>query len=179
MKLIRFMSTQEMRKYLDGEVLENHTNWSREARTESKGFCFFPADPDPESRLNYLSGLVSFDVVAEFEMLEETALKVSKGRYRDPDEMLTDLCDMLMKPVKSMEVLEYSMESYSKDTLKLVRMGTVVMKNKDWTILWDCDVFAEAKRRSMRNLHMLFGITSALLSRLPDDDIGYLGWMKK
>ena len=138
MRLIRFMGLEEAEKYLDGEVLENHTDWSAQAKTASKGFCFFPADPPPETRLHYLSGVVDFDIVAEFEVSDVVVLKKSKGQYRDPDEELPDLWAALTQPVKTFKTTEYSLESYSKKTLRLIRLGAVIMRKQDWAIVWGC-----------------------------------------
>ena len=43
MQLCRFMSKEELDRYLAWENLENHTDWKQEHNmTISKGFCFFP-----------------------------------------------------------------------------------------------------------------------------------------
>ena len=57
MNLVRFMSTRELYRFLDGETISGNTEWRREGyASSSKGICFFPADPKPETRLHYLSG---------------------------------------------------------------------------------------------------------------------------
>ena len=151
MKLIRFMGITEMDRYLKGETLENHTDWSLHAATASKGFCFFPEDPAPERRLHYLSGIVDFDVVAEFELLGPSMLRKCRGRYHDPDEKLPgSLPKIFQIPIRYITTEEYSMESYSSKMLKLLRMGTVVLDGMDWKILWGADVFEEAVKREIR-----------------------------
>ena len=138
MVLIRFMSIQEMEKYLAGEVLRNNTTWKRINKTTSTGFCFFPAEPEPEQRLHYVSGVVSFDVVAVFELAAPIMLKKGVGKYRDPEQdTMQSLFEALYTKPKMMEVEEYSLTEYSKQTLKLIRMGTVVLgRDCEWHLIW-------------------------------------------
>ena len=45
------MSTRELYRFLDGETISGNTEWRREGyASSSKGICFFPADPKPETR---------------------------------------------------------------------------------------------------------------------------------
>ncbi|MBQ9613250.1 MAG: hypothetical protein IJV14_11800 [Lachnospiraceae bacterium] len=138
MVLIRFMSIQEIEKYLAGEVLGNDTPWKVISKSTSEGFCFFPAEPAPESRLHYISGVVDFSVVAEFEVIGPIMLMKGTGRYRDPEsDAPKTLYEAFFKPPKMMEVEEYSIRGYSKSTLRLLRMGTVVFgQDHEWHLIW-------------------------------------------
>lgn len=138
MRLVRFMGIEEMRKYLDGETLNNYMPWGIVGKSTSVGFCFFPADPAPETRLHYVSGVVDFAVVAEFETIGPVMLRKGTGKYRDPDgDPVKDMLDAIHMQTKMMEVEEYSMKSYSRSSLRLVRMGTVVLCGHfEWKILW-------------------------------------------
>ena len=142
LKLIRFMSWAELRKYLRGEIVKGSTDWSKQANTASKGICFFPATPPPEDRLHYLSGNVDFQAVAEFEVIAPVEVTTSWGEYRDPDEPLPDnLWDLVFAPVKRIRVNEYCMPEYSNKILRLLRVGNVgAGKNFEWVINWNIDL---------------------------------------
>ena len=122
-RYVRFMGAKEFRKYLDGEELINNTDWRKQAQcTDSIGFCFFDDSVPPEERMEYLSGVVVMDVVAVFET--EKRMAESYGRYRDPDNDVSDnLFDALFAPVQMMHVKEYSTKKYSRETMKLVKYG--------------------------------------------------------
>ena len=138
MVLVRFMGVAEMEKYLAGEDLGNTTPWKVINKSTSEGFCFFPAYPAPETRLHYISGVVDFSVVAEFEVIGPVMLMKGTGRYRDPErDIPKNLYEAFFKPPKMMEVEEYSIRGYSKATLRLLRMGTVVFgSDHEWHIIW-------------------------------------------
>ncbi len=121
MRYVRFMSSNELEKFKQGEVLKNNTDWSKRALSRSIGFCFFGNNVEPEDRIEYLTGVVCMDRVAVFEPIEGEPLRVSQGRYRDPEK------DSLSTyPPKMMLVTEYSITEYSNKTMKLVRAGKVV-----------------------------------------------------
>ena len=68
MNYVRFMSINELKKYLSGAVLKNSTDWKRRAKnTGSVGFCFFDDSVEPAERLGYLTGVVNTECVAVFE----------------------------------------------------------------------------------------------------------------
>ncbi|MDY5579981.1 hypothetical protein [Porcincola intestinalis] len=142
--LIRFMSTRELNKFLKGETISNKTDWNKDLgmATESKGVCFFPADPKPESRLHYLSGVVTFDKVVEFSPCGNLpGIRMTKGRYRDPDrDNITSLLDF-RKPIPRISVDEICMPQYNSRMLYPVRIGYVHglrLFNGDftWVIDW-------------------------------------------
>lgn len=142
--LIRFMSSEELEKYLKGETISNKTDWNKDQgkATDSKGVCFFPADPKPESRLNYLSGVVTFDKVVEFSPCGNLpGIKMTHGRYRDPErDVITSVLDFC-KPTPTMRVDEICMPKYNSRMLYPVRIGYVHgvhLFNGDytWVIDW-------------------------------------------
>lgn len=138
MNLVRFMGADELFKYLRGGTLKNNTDWRREAASTSKGFCFFPADPPPEDRLHYLSGVVDFSYVAEFEPRGPICVTMGTGMYRDPREPLPlSIWECFNTPVKMIPVEEYSIAEYSRKTLKLKRYGKIEIKpGARWAIRW-------------------------------------------
>ena len=64
------MGIKELRKYLRGEKLENHTEWI----WGSVGFCFFDMTVKPEERIEYLRGVATMGIVAEFERISKTPM---------------------------------------------------------------------------------------------------------
>ena len=55
MRLIRFMGSEELRKYLNGDKLINATKWRAAGMaSDSRGFCFFDDSEPPEKRLPYV-----------------------------------------------------------------------------------------------------------------------------
>lgn len=104
MKVYRWMSNEEFDKLTAGVPMIN-TNKFINCRTDSAGFCFLPekvefdslpsgdwsADPehcvwDPASAYEFLNGIVSDDVLVEFEVSEEARERLHKGYgvYCDP-----------------------------------------------------------------------------------------------
>ena len=138
MRLVRFMGIDEIKQYLGGNLLRNETEWGNFGKSTSKGFCFFPADPPPESRLHYLSGVVSFAIVAEFETGGPLNLRRGTGTYRNPKGKLPgSIWEAVMKPGKTIEVEEYGLNEYSRDSLRLLRLGSVILDDVgEWRILW-------------------------------------------
>lgn len=133
MRLIRFMSADELIGYMRGQKIVSDTDWHGAGyRSTSEGICFFPADPPPESRLHYVSGVVDFDRIAEFETVGPTDLiKEAQGQYRDPNHLHD------FPPVR-VSVTEYCMPWYDMHTLKLIRFGTVYWNSdiRYWSICW-------------------------------------------
>ena len=115
-RYVRFMGIKELRKYLRGEKLENHTKWI----WGSVGFCFFDMTARPEERIEYLANVVTMEVVAEFERIDKTPMRKVMGRYRDPERD-----DLFTFPIPKQWVKEYSVEEYSQDTMRLVRVGYI------------------------------------------------------
>lgn len=138
MRLVRFMGAEELRGYFAGTLLRNDTDWSEYGKAGSIGFCFFPADPPPEERLHYISGVVTFLFVAEFEAAGPVLLRKSTGVYRDPTEELPDsLAEAVLGKLRTIEVEEYSTREYSRASMQLVRLG-IIEAGEDfkWHIRW-------------------------------------------
>lgn len=137
MRYVRFMSIEELGKYLRGEKLKNHTVWKdRGTKTDSVGFCFFDDSESPEERLEYYSRGITCttDVWAVFEQIGGEPLKKRTGIYRDPEkdnasieqkmlEAFTAVLYGKFPDIPTMEVTEYSTTEYSQETLKLVEVG--------------------------------------------------------
>lgn len=121
MKYVRFMGVLELEKYVKGETLKNDTVWRRKAQcTDSVGFCFFDTSATPESRIEYLNGVVDLSCVVVFEAVEGKKLTKSKGRYRDP---ARDDSNSLLPPM--MSVTEYSTTEYSLRDMRAVKIGAI------------------------------------------------------
>ena len=114
-RYVRFMGIKELRKYLRGEKLESHTRWD----WGSIGFCFFDLAVRPEERIEYLCGVATMGIVAEFERIDKTPMREAWGQYRDPKG------GFFTFPIPTQLVKEYSAEEYSQDTMRLVRVGYV------------------------------------------------------
>ena len=137
MRYVRFMSIEELGKYLRGEKLKNHTVWKdRGDKTDSVGFCFFDDSESPEERLEYYSRGITCttDVWAVFEQIGGEPLKKRTGIYRDPEkdnasieqkmlEAFTAVLHGVFPDIPTMEVTEYSTTEYSQETLRLVAVG--------------------------------------------------------
>ena len=121
MRYVRFMSSNELEKFKQGEVLKNNTDWSKRANSGSVGFYFFGDNVKPEDRIKYLTGVVCMDQVAVFEPIGGKPLRISQGLYRDPEKD-----SLFTYPPATMQVTEYSIKEYSNKTMKLVRAGKVV-----------------------------------------------------
>ena len=137
MRYVRFMSIEELGKYLRGEKLENHTVWKdRGDKTDSVGFFFFDDSEPPQKRLEYYSrGITcSTDVWAVFEQISGEPLRQCTGIYLDPEkdnasieqkmlEAFTAVLCGKFPDIPTMEVTEYSTTEYSQETLRLVAVG--------------------------------------------------------
>lgn len=116
MQVMRFMSAVELEKFRAGELLENLTDHHMQngQKTESVGFCFLDYDEyDEQYAYHFLSGIVSTEVVAIFEVPDEfvKGLKKGVGRFAQPGGKFHD----------SMNVTEYFTERYHNKALKLVK----------------------------------------------------------
>ena len=142
MKLVRFMSENELQKYMRGERLENRTDWRKAGwDSGSRGFCFFGDEVEPEERLSYAAGIVDISAVAEFEPLPFVRLEMTEsvGTYRDPGKDAPSLEELLLLPfenIPKMRVREYSLQSYSNQVLRLIRAGKPERGLQKWRINW-------------------------------------------
>lgn len=79
-RLIRFMSEEELEAYLRGEDMVNETEFEQSG---SKGFCFFNADEiDPLTAQHILTGIATMEYMVEFAVEERTLETMTKGKGR-------------------------------------------------------------------------------------------------
>lgn len=122
MKLYRYMSINEFLKLMSGEKLTNTNKFSMN-RTDSEGFCFLGEEPafqhgydheegqiltyDALSCLQFLKGIVSDEILVEFNPSESAIKKLHEGTgiYSDPQ---GDYGDLIC-------ITEYSTTEYDKD----------------------------------------------------------------
>lgn len=126
MKVFRFMSQEEFNKLQKGEVLTN-TSEHLESNTTSVGFCFMDCeDYSPESTYEFLAGVVSEDVVVQFEV-DESLLTKSEGTYAAP--LIDDVSWF-----STMNVDEYCCTSYSNKDFKILSYAKPEFAfDFDWT----------------------------------------------
>lgn len=103
-RLIRFMSEEELTDYLKGKTLVNNTKFEQNG---SKGFCFFNAEEiDPITAQHILVGVATMEFMVEFMVEERTFEQMTKaqGRYHKPG-----------KPLSEVDYLpEYSITKYNR-----------------------------------------------------------------
>ena len=126
MKVFRFMSREEFEKFNAGEVLYNNTRHN--AKTSSIGFCFFDLkDYKPHEAIHFLSGLVSFNICAVFEV-SKSKLKQSYGIYHKATEpvIVGNLFMDILRALYSRECFtatEYCTTEYSNKDFKLIKFS--------------------------------------------------------
>lgn len=126
MKLFRFMSKDEFEKLINGEELVNEKEHT--GHTDSIGFCFmsYKEDEDIEYAYEYLSGIVTDDIVVVFET-DKNNLNKSWGIYADPYGHFFD----------TITETEYCTTNYNKNTFKILKYG-VNINEYGLNIKW-CD----------------------------------------
>lgn len=129
MKVFRFMSKVEFEKYKNGSVLKN--NKKHDGRTNSIGFCFFNVeDFTPEQAIQFLSGIVTFDVCAVFETDEK--LKKTYGIYAKPikstENSIEDLINLFDGLNARFKATEYCITEYDKNKMKLIKYSEDIWK---------------------------------------------------
>lgn len=119
--IYRYMSENEFKKLMAGEVLENGTDHSKVARSGSVGFCFLTSMTmieggigsrrflSAEEMYSMLGSLVSGDVLVRFET-EETFL-TSFGRYADPFSKMDDIFNPALVSIRELSITRYSRET--------------------------------------------------------------------
>jgi hypothetical protein len=125
MKLYRYMSKKELEKYNAGKyIIGNKHNSKRTTIKQGVSFLaeqtkftsYFKGDREikscytPKECAAFLIGIVDDEVLAEFEVLNESCLRVARGTYADPVNL-----DLLAK----IDIDEYSLKKYSNKELKL------------------------------------------------------------
>ena len=126
------MSMREFTKMNSGCPMTNLSTFGC-CRTSSKGFCFLPEEvvciekfgdryvTKPEKAWEFLSGIVSDDILVEFEAPEE-CLQKTNGIYADP---LGDYYDRIL-------VEELCTSEYDRDTFIPLRYAMVRYGNATW-----------------------------------------------
>lgn len=130
MKVFRFMSMDEFNDFLCGMKLNN--NKKHEAHTNSIGFCFLNEEEfDSEYAYDFLKGIVSDDLCAEFET-DENNLKKSWGIYADPYGSF----------FSTITVDEYCTEQYNNKDFKLLRIAKMELNYEtlDYDFTWYDDI---------------------------------------
>ena len=117
------MSKEEFKKFNNGETLHNNT--VHNAKCTSIGFCFFDLkDYKPHEAVHFLSGIVSFDVCAIFEV-DKNKLKQTWGVYAKPiaytGNFLIDLLNLYNDYEKKFTATEYCTTEYSDKDFKLIK----------------------------------------------------------
>ena len=115
MKLFRFMSNEEFKKYCKGEKMLNTTNHNKDNynKTSSIGFCFFNfAEYKPEEMLHSVFGIVSCNICCIFET-DRKNVRRTYGRYSQA----------INKDSSQRRIIiahEYCTTKYSKDNFRLL-----------------------------------------------------------
>lgn len=128
MKLYRYMSNREFSMLLAGTPMVNRRNHATHAHTDSVGFCFLPEtvrfNSNDGSRhyeltapqcIDFLSGIVTNDVLVEFDIHDEDSVRSGFGVYADPQGGFFD----------TVVIEEFSVECYDRDSFVPVRYGMV------------------------------------------------------
>ena len=114
MQVFRFMSKEEFERFNNGETLHNNT--VHNAKCTSIGFCFFDIkDYKPHEAVHFLSGIVSFDICAVFEV-DKSKVKERYGLYHKN----TDTLIPCIFPSR-FYATEYCTTEYSDKDFKLIK----------------------------------------------------------
>jgi hypothetical protein len=122
------MSFEELNKIMQGETLSHPVNWSEEGNAStSSGFCFLGEKTsfkvkdgrvisyDPIECYSFLSGIVTEQVLVEFELVDDNAIKIAENcRYADPS--TTGEHDYIY-------IKEYYINEYNSEILKPLRIN--------------------------------------------------------
>lgn len=120
----RFMSEAEYECLIAGGKLMNATDHHRERgkKSNSRGFCFFPEDP--EDAIHWLFGIVRTDWCVTLD-IPDNLLRESRGIYRDVDNAPYDpnedtWIEMFLMPIPKIERKEYCLTEYSLQTVHIL-----------------------------------------------------------
>lgn len=128
-RLIRFMSEEELEKLLADIPLKNTTKFEQNG---SEGFCFFRSDEiDPITAQHILAGIADLDFMVEFYVEERTFEKMKKanGRYHLPDTPLFE----------SVNLPEYSITEYNRHDFWPYQIWRLYMKMPVFNVEEDKD----------------------------------------
>lgn len=126
MKLFRFMSFEEFKKFDDGEELINNTDHNKDNnnKTNSIGFCFFNyAHYKPEEMLHSVFGVVTCNICCIFETDRENVRR-TYGRY-------SQAIDKNTLDRRIIIAHEYCTTKYSKENFKLLQWAIPEWSNWD------------------------------------------------
>lgn len=147
MKVFRFMSKNEFDKFNSGKTLYNTKNHKLNSKTNSIGFCFLNLDDfEPEEAMHFLSGIVSFEVCAIFDV-DEKYLTQTHGIYAktlpSSGDFFTDLLEVLTGNTDKFEATEYCTEEYNNKIFKLDKYTTDCWKQwnpikEKQNLCWRC-----------------------------------------
>ncbi len=123
MKVFRFMSDEEFKKFKEDKTLINYKKHN--CNTTSIGFCFLSLDDfKPEYAIHFLNGLVNTEVCAIFEV-DKKKLNKSKGKYAQvilqSDWRKMSIIEQYASFTKSFDAREYCTEKYNNKNFKLLR----------------------------------------------------------
>ena len=126
MKLFRFMSFDEFKKYCNEEELINNTNHNKDNnnKTNSIGFCFFNyAQYKPEEMLHSVFGVATCNICCIFETDRENVRR-TYGRY-------SQAIDKNTLDRRTIIAHEYCTTKYSKENFKLLQWAIPEWSNWD------------------------------------------------
>lgn len=126
MKLFRFMSFEEFKKFDDGEELINNTDHSKDNnnKTNSIGFCFFNyAQHKPEEMLHSVFGVATCNICCIFET-DRKNVRRTYGRY-------SQAIDKNTLDRRTIIAHEYCTTKYSKENFKLLQWAIPEWSNWD------------------------------------------------
>ena len=139
----RYMSDNEFRKLMNGDVLVNETDHSKSRHTHSVGFCFLQDLSlveggrskewfTPATAILMLRTIVSEDVLVKFET--EEVFRFSYGQYASPFERGGDLFNPELVYMR-----ELSLTRYSKDTVRPIEFcrGEVNCRGTMYSGKWE------------------------------------------
>ena len=126
MKLFRFMSFEEFKKFDDGEELINNTDHSKDNnnKTNSIGFCFFNyAQHKPEEMLHSVFGVATCNICCIFET-DRKNVRRTYGRY-------SQAIDKNTLDRRTIIAHEYCTTKYSKENFKVLQWAIPEWSNWD------------------------------------------------
>ena len=126
MKLYRYMSSFEMAKLFNREILKNTTDYSKTRGTAStaKGFCFGIGGIEQAKKdFRRLKGIVCSDVLLVFTPKNIDKFTLCKGRYIDYDKIDAEGKSIIDYPIGTEPCKyfdEYCTENYSVDDIERI-----------------------------------------------------------
>ncbi len=119
----RFMSAEEYRRLVNGQLLVNECK-HKGFRSESLGFCF--TTDEPQKAIHYLSGNVDTDYCVTMD-IPESMLHKSKAIYRDyenDDVMNYNMLPASGNDIPMVEKTEYCLTRYSVAKVRIIATTT-------------------------------------------------------